>query len=166
MTRAITIAAALFVAASALADVTMLRFTFKVPPEWTDKSPASHSVSIFVDSKAGMVFNASVAEGGAAVDDKFLEKWAADSVASFKKLVPDGTMTVRNKARADIGGITCGRFEYDTNAGGDKDSVRQLVFYLPVGNQHAVLTYTTTPDKFASAVPLFEKLARATKIAR
>jgi len=163
--RAIVVALALAVAASAFADVTMLRFTFKVPPEWTDKSPSSHAVSIFVDTNKGMVFNASVSEGGDAVDDKFLDKFAADSIASFKKMLPDGTMSVRKKEKVTIAGIGCARFEYDTNPGADKDAVRQLVFYIPVEKQHARLTYTTTPDKFAGAVPLFEKLARATKIA-
>jgi hypothetical protein len=160
----VLLAACLIAGGPAIADVTMARFTFKVPEGWADKSPESHAVTIVVNEKEGLVFNASVAPGADPVDDELLDKWAADSVASFKRLMPAGTMTLRKKERVTIAGITCGRFQYDTNPGGDREAVRQLQFYIPVEDQHAVLTYTASPEKFAAAMALFDRLARATKV--
>jgi hypothetical protein len=167
-----TVAAFLiFVAAQAFAKkpAPASRFEFKIPDGWVDKTPAAarKSYRMAFDEANHLAFQANVAAGGEPVTQEFLEKYADDARKAVKRIT-GGELKVIKKDGFDIAGIISARFIFETppppDAPPDAPPARQLHYYVPVGGQHAVLTFTAPASSFASYEALFDKTARATVI--
>jgi hypothetical protein len=78
-----------------------------------------------------------------------------------------GELKVIDKRAVTIAGITAGRFEFEMPPPPEAlhpQATRQLMFYVPLDDQHAVLTFTAPATTFAKFEPLFDKTAKATVI--
>lgn len=157
----------LFIASLALAaPTTASRFSFKIPDGWSDKSPGDRSFyTLAVDDADHLVFQAKVQPGGDAATQALLDKYAHDAEASVKARLPDIEFKVLEKKLVRLDGTAAARFVFDTRPPGDKsEPIRQLQFYVPAGDQHAVLTFTAPRKSFAKFLPLFERTAKATVV--
>ena len=157
----------LFFASLALgAPPTTSHFRFKIPAGWSDRSPGDRSFyTLAVDDADHLAFQASVQPGGDPATPELLEKYAHDAERSVKARAPELAFNVRGKELVRIAGVRAARFVFDTTPpGADSKPIRQLQFYLPSGDQHAVLTFTAPRDKFTKFLPLFEKTAKATVV--
>lgn len=170
MKNAIAIAATLLLAAVALADATSTsRFSFKVPAGWKDKSGEGRAYfTLAVDEKDQLAFQAKVSPGAALVTPEFLDKYASDAQKSVARILNGaGELKVVDKRAVTIGDVTAARFVFEMPPPPEAlepKATRQMQFYLPAGDQHAVLTFTAPTTTFAKFEALFEKTARATVI--
>lgn len=155
-----------FASLAVAAPATTSRFAFHVPDGWSDKSPGDRSFyTLAVDDADHLVFQAKVQPGGAPADAALLDKYAHDAEQSVKTHLPDVTFTVVEKKLVRLAGTQAARFVFETRPPGAKSApIRQLQFYVPAGDQHAVLTFSAPREVFAKFVPLFERTARATVI--
>ena len=168
-----TVAAALLILACslpALADApSSSRFTFKVPDGWQDKSGEGRAYfTLAVDETDQLAFQAKVATGATVVTPEFLEKYASDAQKSVERIL-HGTAALKviDKRAVTLGGVTAARFVFELPPPPEAmhpKATRQLQYYLPASDQHAVLTFTAPTTTFAKFEPLFDKTARATVI--
>ena len=165
------IVAALFVlfAAHAVADeAAASHFQFKIPAGWKDKSGQGRAYfTLAVDEANQLAFQGKVAAGATAVTPEFLEKFVSDAQASVKRIAPEAELKVLDKKAVTIGDVTAARFVFEMPPPPDAlhpQSTRQLMFYVPLTDQHAVLTFTAPVASYARFEPLFDKTARATVI--
>jgi hypothetical protein len=139
-------------------------FVFKVPRGWQDKS--TELITVAVDDKHKLVFQAKVVKGGQAADAALLDKYAYDAERSLKKLMPTAQLDFKSRQLVKIAGLPAARFLFDMITGEGREPVRTLQFYLPKPaiDQHAILTFTGPPAEFDQQVKLFDQIARATVI--
>lgn len=137
-------------------------FVFKVPPGWQDKSTSLLTVA--VDEKHKLVFQAKVVKGGTAADAALLDKYVFDAERSLQKLMPTAKIELKKKELVKIAGQPSARFLFDMIMGEGKEPVRTLQYYVPAASveQHAILTFTGPPAEFDQQMKLFDQTARAT----
>jgi hypothetical protein len=169
--KTLLVAAAVLVAAVAFAQElpASSRFTFKVPAGWKDKSGAGRAYfTLAIDEANQLAFQGKVAAGATAVTPEFLEKYASDAQKSVARILNGaGELKVIDKRAVTVAGVTAGRFEFEMPPPPEAlhpQATRQLMYYVPVDDQHAVLTFTAPTTTFAKFEPLFEKTANATVI--
>jgi len=145
------------------------RFQFKLPDGWVDKSPASANAvyRLAFDEPNQLAFQAKVAPGSEPVTQEFLEKYASESQKAVKR-ISGVELKVIKKDGFDVDGIISARFIFETppppDAPPNAPPARQMQYYVPAGDQHAILTFTAPASTFEKWLPLFDKTARATVI--
>lgn len=145
------------------------RFKFKLPAGWVDKTPASaKGVYLMAFDEANhLALQAKIAPGSEPVTQEFLEKYASESQKAVKR-ISGAELKVMKKDGFDVAGIISARFIFETppppDAAPDTPPARQLQYYVPAGDQHAIITFTAPADTFDEWQPLFDKTARATVI--
>jgi hypothetical protein len=145
------------------------RFKFQVPAGWVDKTPAgvNGAYHMAFDETNHLAFQAKVAPGSEPVTQEFLEKFASESQKAVKRITGADLKVIR-KDGFDVAGIISARFIFETppppDAAPDTPPARQTQYYVPAGDQHAILTFTAPADTFDKWQPLFDKTARATVI--
>jgi len=162
----------LVVAAPAFAEAPKPKashFRFKVPDGWTDKSvPETRGLfTLAFDEPNQLLFQASVSPGGDPATPAFLDKYAGDAQKSVARRLKGAELKVIKKELCTIGGVPAARFVFEMPPPPDAEDpqeVRQLQFYVPAGDQHAVLTFSAPRKSFAKFEPLFDKTARATQV--
>ena len=161
------------VAATALAQqpVKTSRFSFKVPEGWTDKSvPDTRSFYVLaLDQPNNLLFNAKVAPGADPVTPEFLDKYAGDAQKSVAKRMKGAVLKVVDKKLVNVAGRTAARFVFELPPPPDAEvaqDVRQVQYYIPAVDQHAILTFSAPRKDFEKFAPLFDSTAKATLIAR
>lgn len=139
-------------------------FVFKVPKGWQDKS--TPLITVAVDDKHKLVFQAKVVKGGDVADDALMDKYTSDAERSLKKLMPAARLDVKKKSLVKIAGLQGARFLFDMITQEGQPPVRTLQFYLPAPaiEQHAILTFSGPPAEFDQRVRLFDKIAAATQV--
>jgi hypothetical protein len=162
---------ACLVAAPVLADSKTSHFSFKIPDGWTDKSsPETRAFyTVAFDPANHLSYQAKVSAGGAPVTPEFLDQYAGNAQKSVAKHLKGAELKVIDKKLVNIGGITAARFVFELPPPPDAEvtqNVRQLQFYVPAGDQHAVLTFSAPRDQFDKFAPLFERTAQATLVKR
>jgi hypothetical protein len=145
------------------------RFKLKVPDGWVDKTPASaNGVYLMAFDEADhLALQAKVAPGSEPVTQEFLEKYASESQKAVKRIT-GAELKVMKKDGFDVAGVISARFIFETppppDAAPDTPPARQLQYYVPAGDQHAIITFTAPATTFDKWQPLFDKTARATVI--
>ena len=145
------------------------RFTFKVPDGWVDKTPKSaNGVYLMAFDEANhLAFQAKIAPGSEPVTQEFLDKYAGESQKAVKRIT-GAELKVIKKDGFDVDGTISARFIFETppphDAAPETPPARQLQYYVPAGDQHAIMTFTAPADTWDKWQPLFDKTARATVI--
>jgi len=155
----------------ATAQTQKSHFSFKVPAGWTDKSaPDTRAFyTVAFDEPHHLSFQAKVSPGGDRATPEFLDKYAGDAQRSVAKRLPGVELKVLDKKLVNIGGLTAARFVFELPPPPDAEvaeDVRQVQYYLPVADQHAVLTFSAPRADFDKFAPLFDQTARATLVKR
>jgi hypothetical protein len=146
-------------------------FRFKVPDGWTDKSsPDTRDFyTLAFDEPNRLSFQAKVSPGGDRVTPEFLDKYASDAQKSVARRLKGAELKVLEKKLVNIGGVAAARFVFELPPPPDAEvaqEVRQVQYYLPAVDQHAVLTFSAPRTAFDKFAPLFDKTASATLIKR
>lgn len=145
------------------------RFDFQVPQGWVDKTPPKTrgSYRMAFDEANQLAFQAKVAPGAEPVTLEFLEKYATEAAKAVKR-ISGGELKVIRKDGFDVAGIIAARFIFETPPPPDAPPgaplARQLQYYVPAGDQHAIMTFTAPAATFDQFAPLFDKTARATVV--
>jgi hypothetical protein len=105
------------------------------------------NVNVQVEPGAVLVTPALLAEISSAMDEE-IKKQGAQSY----RLLESGLVKV--------GGVTSGRYVGELGMGGQ--IVKQVGYIIPGHEQHAILTYSTTPADFERYRPIFDAAAQAT----
>jgi hypothetical protein len=158
------------------------RFQFKVPAGWADCSEgappadAARVPAVLIEEARKNHFafcaadvdhaddgfmenvNAIVEPGTAKIDMAFMSQ-LRDSIAEEAKKAGSNHHVV-DISLAKAGGITVGR--YVSELGAPPNTVKQIGYIIPGNDQHAILTYSTTPAQFAHYAPIFDQAAQAT----
>lgn len=170
------IAATVFLALTATSAVaqkpaqpsTPSRFSFKVPAGWTDKSGEGRAYfTLAVDEKEHLAMQAKVQPGGTPVSPQFVANYIADAQKSVAKILAGAELKALDARNKTIGGVSAVRFLFELPAppqAEDPQPTRQLQFYVPVGDQHAIITFTAPAKSYAKYEALFDKTAAATVI--
>ena len=142
------------------------RFTFKIPEGWVDKTPADAAgkVRLAFDEPNHLAFQAKVSPGAEPVSLEFLDKYVIESQKAVKRIT-GRELKVIKKDGFDVAGIISARFIFETPPPADDPEAppaRQLQYYVPAGDQHAVMTFTAPAKSFEKYIELFDKTARAT----
>jgi hypothetical protein len=161
----------LLVAAQALAGgpaPPASRFTFKIPEGWVDKTPADArgTVRLAFDEPNHLALQVKVSPGAEPVSLEFLDKYVIESQKAVKRIT-GRELKVIKKDGFDVAGIISARFIFETPPppnDPDAPPARQLQYYVPAGDQHAVITFTAPAKTFDQYVTLFDKTARATVV--
>jgi len=185
--KALVAVALLLPAAVAMAADTT-HFVFQVPPGWTDLSPGAPEENLNElppEMRArlhgsGAVFlagdvahrgdgflsnvNATVAADAATVTLSDLDAAKDQIDREVARTARGGQFVIKDKQLVDWDGVTVGRLAGELTIGGQ--TLAEVIFLIPGDNEHAVLSYTTTPDRLASLEPVFDAAARATKGAK
>ncbi len=163
----VAIAVTLFVA-HAFADAPAPRFSFKVPSGWTDKSGDGRAYfTLAVNEPEHLAMQAKVQPGGTPVSPQFVAKYIADAQKSVAKILDGAELKVLDARNVTIGGVSAVRFLFELPAPAqaeDPQPTRQLQFYMPLGQEHAILTFTAPARSYARFEALFDKTAAATVI--
>lgn len=156
---------------------------FAIPEGWADLSPGKpvpegvpEEVTAVTQSGVYLVYGMDLAgaEDGFAenvnavvqpvvlvADEEQLARYAAELPSQVRREVPGAKATVLEQGVVPIGGVPSFRFVVDVDA--PQAHMRTLSYVIPGGSEAAMLTYTSTPDKFATYLPTFEKAAAATQ---
>lgn len=91
----------------------------------------------------------------------------SDTLPDYERQVQDEAarvpgMSVRfvDASLRKIGGVTCGRFVQELTIQGHL--VKQIGWLIPGHGEHALITFSTVPDRFDQYAPLFDQAAMAT----
>lgn len=166
--------AAVAVAATAFAQqpaIKISRFSFKVPDGWTDKSvPDTRTFYVLaLDEPNNLLFNAKVAPGADPVTPEFLDKYAGDAQKSVAKRLKGAALKIVDKKLVNVAGRPAARFVFELPPPPDAEvaqDVRQVQYYIPAVDQHAILTFSAPRKDFEKFAPLFDNTAKATLVAR
>jgi hypothetical protein len=144
------------------------RFVFKLPDGWTDKTPpeARATVRLAFDEPNHLAFQAKVAPGAEPVTLEFLDKYILESQKAVRRIT-GAELKVIKKDGFDVDGIIAARFIFETPPPPDRPEAapaRQLQYYVPVADQHALMTFTAPAATFDKYIELFDKTARATQV--
>jgi len=143
-------------------------FSFKVPNGWTDKSGEGRAYfTLAVDEKEHLAMQAKVQPGGTPVSPQFVMQYIADAQKSVAKILGDAELKVLDARNVTIGGASGVRFLFELPAPAQAEHpqpTRQLQFYIPVGDQHAIITFTAPASSYDKYAALFDKTAAATVI--
>ncbi|HZS39961.1 MAG TPA: hypothetical protein VFF06_24175 [Polyangia bacterium] len=178
--------AAAFFAAPARASAT--GFHFQVPPGWVDLSPSAPPANFarLTPEQAQLIrdgrfafyaadvehsddgftenVNVTLEPGAAPVTEALLQQLTAEIDAEVRKQRAGMSERIVDTKLVQIGGVTCGRYvgelQMVTPAGAYQ--VKQIGYIIPGHEQHAIITYSTTPADFARYQPVFDAAALAT----
>jgi hypothetical protein len=176
---AVSVVAALLAVSPALAGDTS-PFTFHLPAGWTEVSPATLKdeallkrlppalaqaaqnvqvrwLAADLDSTAtGFTTNVNVVmqEGSGTVTQELVDQLAAQLVQNFGGRKVDARLVT-------LQGSAVGRVHTERDQEGVKVSLLQ--FLMPGRGRTAILSCTTTTDRYASQEPVFDKLAATTE---
>lgn len=165
-------------------------FTFKIPDGWTnvgedlmrgqikglERQQAAHIeaamkrgefVAYAMDmegAKDGFAenLNAQVVKGALEIDEGFLEKAGAKVIDEAKKA--GLVYTLLDKSIVAIGGVPSLRLVGELVLNGQ--TMKQVCYLVPGGDEHAIITYTTMPAMFDHYQPIFDAAAQGTTGAR
>jgi hypothetical protein len=159
-------------------------FVFSTPPGWSNLSPGalnanakqvppqlakfvadSHFAFYAADvNHAGDGFpanvNVVVNPGVPEVSEKMLAETTKLISAELAKQGAGNSFTVIDQKVLDWNGVKVGRTVGELVLGGQH--LKQVSYLLPGHGEHAVVTYSTSPPRFAADEPVFDKAARAT----
>jgi hypothetical protein len=159
-------------------------FKFRVPDGWVDLSPGAPeanfaqlppSLSQQIKSMHLAFYAADVAHGadgfmenvnvqvepGAApITPSLLAELSSAMDDEIKKQGGQVTYRLLESALVKVGGVTSGRYVGELGMGGQ--IVKQVGYIIPGHEQHAILTYSTTPADFDHYRPIFDAAAQAT----
>ena len=174
----LTVALASFAAVAAASS-----WQFVIPEGWVDLSPGKpvpegvpEEVATMTQSGIFVVYgmdlkgakdgfaenvNAVVQPAVLVADEAELARYASELPAQVRREVPGAKATVLEQGVVPIGGVPSFRFVVDVDA--PQAHMRTLQYVIPGGSEAAMLTYTSTPDAFATYLPTFEKAAAATQ---
>jgi hypothetical protein len=163
---------ALVLVSTALAKAPALksRFEFKIPDGWADKTPPATRATnrLAFDEDNHLAFQAKVAPGAEPVTLAFLDKYIEESQKAVKRIT-GSELKVIKKDGFDVDGIISARFIFETSPPPDKPNAapaRQAQYYVPAGDQHAIMTFTAPASTFDKYAATFDLAARATKVKR
>ncbi|MCU1276949.1 MAG: hypothetical protein JWM53_495 [bacterium] len=144
------------------------RFQFKIPEGWVDKTPAEarDRVRLAFDEPNHLSFQAKVSPGAEPVSLAFVDKYVIESQKAVKRLT-GRELKVIKKDGFGIAGIIGARFIFETPPPANDPEAppaRQVQYYVPAGDQHAVITFTAPAKIFDQYIGLFDKTAAATTI--
>jgi hypothetical protein len=165
-----------------LSAILFAAFQFSVPPGWTKLAPdvppseLAKVPPVLVEQAKGGRF-AFFAADLAGPDDGFIENvnvlidpGATAITSTFLKQVVDSIGDEVKKSGAQyrvvesgltkVNGVSVGRYVGELTMAGV--TVKQIGYLMPGKNQHAILTYSTTREKFSEYQPIFDKAAQAT----
>lgn len=158
-------------------------FQFKVPPGWVDLSPGAPPANfaglpptLVQQIKAGNFafyaadlahaddgfmenVNATVEAGSEKISQKLVDEMAAHLGDEVEKQAPGVSVKVVEKRLVDWSGVTVARLVVEL---GGSIHARQVQYLLPGPTEHAVVTYSTTPEQFATYQATFDAAAQAT----
>ncbi|HEY1587665.1 MAG TPA: hypothetical protein VGH63_18330 [Polyangia bacterium] len=168
MKNAIAAIAVMLFVAHAFAEPPAPRFSFKVPSGWTDKSGDGRAYfTLAVDEPEHLAMQAKVQPGGTPVSPEFVTKYIDDARKSVAKILGGAELKVIEARNTTIAGVSAVRFVFELPAptqAEDPQPTRQVQFYVPVGNEHAIITFTAPARSYARFEALFDKTAAATVI--
>jgi hypothetical protein len=144
------------------------RFQFTIPDGWVDKTPVEARATnrLAFDEEHHLAFQAKVSPGAEPVTLEFLDKYVTESQKAVRRIT-GSELKVIKKDGFDVDGIIAARFIFETPPPPDKPDAapaRQLQYYVPVGDQHALMTFTAPAATFDKYSEIFDKAARATKV--
>lgn len=170
MKNAIAVAAVSLTATFAVAaPKSASHFSFKVPDGWTDKSGEGRAYfTLAVDEKDHLAMQAKVQPGGTPVSPQLVANYLAEAQQSVAKIT-GGTAQLKalDARNVTIGGVTAVRFLFELPPPPEAENpqpTRQVQFYIPVADQHAIITFTAPSKSYEKFAPLFDKTAAATVI--
>jgi hypothetical protein len=158
------------------------QFVFKVPAGWVDYSEKAAPADIarippvvveearknhfafcaadidHADDGFMENVNAIVEPGTAKIDMTFMHQLGESIAEEAKKSGSNHHVVELGLAKA--GSVTVGR--YVSELGAPPNTVKQVGYILPGKDQHAIVTYSTTPAEFARYAPIFDQAAQAT----
>jgi hypothetical protein len=157
-------------------------FGFRVPPGWVNLSPdvpeaeRKQAPPLLLEqiARGGHPFfaadlahaddgfmenvNAVVQPGASSVTQAVLDEFEPGMQAELKK--QGLSFRVLEKSLVKVGGVTAGRIESELTMG--ENVVKQIQYLLPGKGHHAVVTYSTVPEKFDQYRSVFDAAAAAT----
>jgi hypothetical protein len=159
---------------------------FKIPDNWLDLSPTApeanfkqappqveamikngnYALFAFDPKKFGTGFAenfnvVSVKSPMPKVDAATAKRLSEETRDYIVRTMPGSTYQVNEVGIVELEGVPCARWIADGSFSGVH--VRQLVYAVPSGGEHAILTYSSTPTDFAKYLPLFDASAKATR---
>jgi hypothetical protein len=159
-------------------------FVFEVPQGWTDLSPSAPAKNferlapqVLAEARSGRYaayamdlrdvedgfaenFNAIVSRGSQAISDDLVDS-VVRGISREIENQGGGSAEVREAGVALIDGVHVGRIVADVHIGDVQ--TRTLMYILPGHDEHAVLTYSATPESFQRYIRVFESAASATR---
>jgi hypothetical protein len=167
--RAAALLAATLGSAVASARPSDFRFTAPGGAAWVDRAPpesrsealAARYAAYAVEPTRRLSFHAVVGEGAEAVTAEFLIRYAEQIETEVAERTERASLNVLESSVVKVGGVRAARIvaEVTTFSGG---RLRQLIYYLPSRTQHAVLTFSSPPERFGGAKDEFDRAAAAT----
>lgn len=149
---------AIGLASAALAGDTS-PFTFHIPTGWAERAPENPQCRLVAADTStegtGFITNVNVVlqDGVPRITSAFVDAVAAEVAKGLKGQTVDARI-------ATVGGIEVGRFVTDYEMRGVK--LRLLQYALPGHGKTAIVSCTTTTDRYASCEGTFEKFVAAT----
>jgi len=161
---------------------------FAIPDGWTDLSPGkpapkdlpeevadeittiaqsgtyhTYAMDLRNRKRGGFAqnLNAIVQQRPLVADQRALEQWAASVPAQAAQEIAGGTGKVVEQSIVPVAGVPSLRLVVDIESTDAK--MRSLVYMIPGGRSTAQVTYSSAPDDFAKALPLFESTVRKTE---
>jgi hypothetical protein len=160
-------------------------FKFRVPDGWVDLSPGApeanfaqlpptlaqqiksmhlafyaadvaHGADGFMEN-----VNVQVEAGATAITPSMLAELSSAMDDEIKKQGGQVTYRLLQSELVKVGGVTSGRYVGELGMGGQ--TIKQVGYIIPGHQQHAILTYSTTPADFDHYRPIFDAAAQATQ---
>ena len=152
--------------------------TFAVPDGWTDLSPGRSLDGLDAESKARAQAAAKARYLLSAVDQQaddgfpdnvnahlqptatYADTSSIEALGAEMEGKSDGALRIINSEARKINGVDCVRFEASFTPG--NGVARQLYYVMPLGNESAVLVYSTGKDTWDAMEPVFDAAAAKT----
>ena len=158
-------------------------FRFKVPAGWVDLSPGAppenfkpispemlaqvkgqHAAFFAADIAHGEKFlvnvNAIVDHGTSPVTEELLQQIGGELSEGMRKQGAGFEGRMLEHRVIDIHGVICGRYVNELKIGGLP--VRQVGYLLPGHDEHAIVTYSASPEQFPQYEKIFDAAAQET----